>query len=144
MNTLLRANSQTSSNLQHQPTGVATAAAAAAFLGIAIGAGYKLLCFIKSVFGGCDKRDARNQKYKTNNELPSVLEITAQHNEKFYVSGELYAIKEAQYVIIEIKNRNWELSESQFNALRQCTSHAQLCTISQCSRANHPTHLSPQ
>ena len=60
MNTLLRANSQTSTTLQRQPRGAA--AAAAAVLGIGIGTGDKLLCFIKSVFGGCDKRVARNQK----------------------------------------------------------------------------------
>ena len=58
MNTLLWANTQTSSNLQRQPRGAA--AAAAAVLGIGIGAGDKLLCLLKSVFGGFVKRVVRN------------------------------------------------------------------------------------
>ena len=53
MNTLLRANSKTSTTLQRQPRGAA--AAAAAVLGIGIGIGDKLLSFIKSVFGGSQK-----------------------------------------------------------------------------------------
>ena len=71
MNTLPKANSRMSSNLR-QPRGTTDAALAAAVLGI--GAGDKLLCFIKSVFGGCDKRIARNQEYKTSNELPPILD----------------------------------------------------------------------
>ena len=62
MNTLLRANSQASTTLQRQPRGAAAAAVSAAVLWIEIGAGEKLICFIKSLFGGCDKRVARNQK----------------------------------------------------------------------------------
>ena len=132
MNTLLRANSQTSTTLQRQPRGAA--AAAAAVLGIGIGTGDKLLCFIKSVFGGCDKRVARNQKnirqamaylqYLTDH----VEQITIQNNEKFYVvSGQLKAIKEAQNETIETQNRNWELAEGQFKALRQNVHHMRNC-----------------
>ena len=40
-----------------------------------------------------------------------VEEVTVQHNEKLYVSGELKAIKEAQYEVKEKQNRNWELAE---------------------------------
>ena len=126
MNTLLRANSQTSTTLQRQPRGAAATTEAAAALGIGIGTGDKLLCFINSVFGGCDKRVARNQKnirqamaylqYLTDH----GEQITIQNDEKFYVvSGELKAIKEAQNEIIETQNRNWELAEGQFKALRQ-------------------------
>ena len=78
------------------------------------------------MFGGCDKRVAKNQKnirqamaylqHLTNH----VKQITIQNNEKFYVlSGELKAIKEAQNEIIETQNRNWELAEGQFKALYQ-------------------------
>ena len=132
MNTLLRANIQTSTTLQKQSRDAAAAAAATAVLGI--GTGDKLLCFDKSVFGGCDKRVARNQKnirqamayiqYLTDH----GEQITIQNNEKFYVvSGELKAIKEAQNEIIETQNRNWELAEGQFKALRQNVHHMRNC-----------------
>ena len=73
-------------------------AAAAAVLGIGIGA-EKLLCFIKSVFGGCDNRVKRNQEnirqamaylqYVTEH----VGQITTSQTENFFmVSGELKAI----------------------------------------------------
>ena len=87
MNTLPKANSRMSSNLR-QPRGTTAAAVAAAVLGIGIGAGDKLLCFIKSVFDGCDKRIARNQKYinLAMNYLQyltdHVQEFTVQNNEK--------------------------------------------------------------
>ena len=134
LNTLLRANSQNSATLQRQPRGAASATAAAAVLGMGVGTGDKLLCFIKSVFGGCDKRVARNQKnirqamaylqYLTDH----VERITIQNNEKFYVVlGELKAIKEAQKEIIETQNRNWELAEGQFKALRQNVHHMRNC-----------------
>ena len=57
-----------------------------------------------------------------------VEQITTQNNEKFYVvSGELKAIKEAQNEIIETQNRNWELAEGQFKALRQNVQHIRNC-----------------
>ena len=57
-----------------------------------------------------------------------VEQITIQNNEKFYVvSGELKAIKEAQNEIIETQNRNWELAEGQFKALRQNVHHMRNC-----------------
>ena len=134
MNTLLRANSQTSTTLQRQPRGAAAAAAADTLLGIGIGTGDKLLCFITSVFGGCDKKVARNKKnirqamayihYLTDH----VEQITFQNNEKIYVvSGELKAIKETQNEISETQNRNWELAEEQFQALRQNVHHMGNC-----------------
>ena len=127
INTLLRANIQTSTTLQKQSRD------AAAVLGI--GTGDNLLCFNKSMFGGCDKRVARNQKnirqamayiqYLTDH----VEQITIQNNEKFYfVTGELKAIKEAQNEIIGTQNRNWELNEGQFKALRQNVHHMRNCT----------------
>ena len=57
-----------------------------------------------------------------------VEQITIQNNEKFYVvSGELKVIKEAQNEIIETQNRNWELAEGQFKALRQNVHHMRNC-----------------
>ena len=53
MSQLLRSHDATDTNFSCKPS---AAAAAPAVLGIGIGAGDKLLCFIKSAFGGCDKR----------------------------------------------------------------------------------------
>ena len=58
----LRSHAETDTTFCGKPGAVAAAAAAAAALGIDIGAGDKLLCFRKSVFGGCDKRIKRNQE----------------------------------------------------------------------------------
>ena len=56
-----------------------------------------------------------------------VEQITIQINENFYVvSGDLKATKEAQN-IIETQNRNWELVEGQFKALRQNVHHMRNC-----------------
>ena len=121
----LRAHAATDTTFSRKPR-----TAAAAVLGIGIGAGQKLLCFIKSVFGGCDKRVKRNQEnirqamvylqYLTEH----VEQITTSQNEKFFVVlGELKATKEAQDEIIKTQNRNWELAEGQFTALRQNVHH---------------------
>ena len=137
MNTLLNANSQTNSNLQRQrqPQG---SAAVAAILGSGIRAGDKLPCFIKSVYGGCDKRAARNQEnikramnyfqYLTDH----VEKTNIQYNEKFYVvSGELEAINEAQYELIETQNRNWDFAESKLGLCDRmyikCASEYNIC-----------------
>ena len=131
MSQLLRSHAATDTTFSRKPR---AAAAAAAVLGIGIGAGDKLLCFIKSVFGGCDKRVKRNQEnirqamaylqYLTEH----VEQITTSQNEKFFVvSGELKAIKEAQDEIIKTQNRNWELAEGQFTALRQNVHHMRNC-----------------
>ena len=133
MNTLLRVTCQTSSTLQRQPRGAAAAAAAKAVLGIGIRTD-KLLCFIKSVLGECDKRVARNQKnirqakaylqYVTDH----VEEIKIRNNEKLYVvSGELEAIKEAQNEMIETQKRNREIAKGQFKALRRNVHHMRKC-----------------
>ena len=95
----------------------AAAAAAAAVLGIGIGAG--------------EKRNQENIRqamaylqYLTDH----VEQITTSQNEKFFVvSGELKAIKEAQDEIIKTQNRNWELAEGQFTALRQNVHHMRNC-----------------
>ena len=53
MNTLQRANNQTSTRLQRQALGAAAVAAASAVLGVGIDKNSdKFLCFIKSVLGG--------------------------------------------------------------------------------------------
>ena len=115
MNTLLRENSHTSSNLQRHPR------AAAALL--------QLLCFIKPVFGGCDKRVAGNQENKKR--AKKYYQCLTDHCTiqcYFYVvSGELKMIKEAQCKIIETQNRNWEHAESIFTALRQEVHHTCNC-----------------
>ena len=132
MNTLLRENSHTSSNLQRHPR------AAAALP--------KLLCFIKSVFGGCDKRVAGNQEnLKRAKKYYQCLTDHCTIQCYFYVvSGEM--IREAQCKIIETQNRNrvHAYSEPIYRSATGSTSHAQLRTISVCSRANQPTQVSPQ
>ena len=131
MSQLLRSHAATDTNFSCKPR---AAAAAPAVLGIGIGAGDQLLCFIKSVFGGCDKRLKRNQEniiqamaylqYLTEH----VEQTTTSQKEKFFeVSGELKAIKEAQDEIIKTQNRNWELAEGQFTALRQIVHHMRNC-----------------
>ena len=144
MSQLLRSHAATKTTISRKPR---AAAAAAAVLGIGIGAGDKLLCFIKSVFGGCGKRVKRNQEnsrqamaylqYLTEH----VKQITTSQKEKFFVvSGELKAIKEAQDEIIKTQNRNCELAEGQFTALRQNVHHMRNCLhIPLYTRTNKPT-----
>ena len=115
--------------------GVALAAAAAAsVLGLGLGAGDKVLCVIKSVFGGCDKRIGENREnlklaIQHMNQLSTdIQQIATKTNDKFYVvAGELKDIKRAQDQIIQTQNENWEMAEKQFAVLRQNTHHMRNC-----------------
>ena len=128
---LLCSHAGTGATFSRKPRAAAAAALATAVLARGIGAGDKLLWFIKSVFGGCDKRIKRNQEnirqamaYLQYLTTEHVEQISTKENEKFFVvSGELKAIKEAQDEIIKTQNRNWEKPEGQFTALRRNVPH---------------------
>ena len=66
-----------------------------------------------------------------------VEETTVQYKEKFYVSG----TKGNKHKTVI---GNLHCREPIKGSATECTSHAELRTISVCSRANQPTQLGPQ
>ena len=75
---LLRSHAGTDTTFSRQPG--AADAAAAAVLGIGIGAGDKLLCFIKSVLVDVTKEITKPRKHQTSYGLSPILNRTCRTN----------------------------------------------------------------
>ena len=126
---LLRHSGTDSAQLHRQTRGLpAILAGAAAVLGVGI-AGSKVVCVLKTVFGGCDDgRIKQNQKnieaaYQYMNIITDEIKpITSEQNDKFFmVAGELRDVRAKQQVIIDAQNKNWEAASKQFAIIRNNT-----------------------
>ena len=132
---LLRHSGTDSAQLHRQTRGLpAILAGAAAVLGVGI-AGSKVVCVLKTVFGGCDDgRIKQNQKnieaaYQYMNIITDEIKtITSEQNDKFFmVAGELRDVRAKQQVIIDTQNKNWEAASKQFAIIRNNTNEMRNC-----------------